>query len=155
MDESKVYSQLYDIAEANLQKAGKEMQFTKKSLLHSVTRELKYIDAFEFVDDDRDTFLQSLYIALLFRTPEKAARDRWREVKGLTERQVQSKIFTSLISSQEFLEKGAVVCNNFYSDSAAKVQIVMQSNRYMDKLYGYYRKMPGFIKKIVKKILVK
>lgn len=159
LNEFEVYEKIYDIAEKNMERAGQKMIFTKDAFLFSTKRDLQYIDMLEVVDFDRAAFLECLYVGFFSRTPEETARNSWAELQNVSLQEYQKRVFQSLVSSQEFLKNGTIVCNNVYSlptvrMGATAVQTV-NSNPYVEKLLKIYRKIPAPLRTIIKKMLGK
>lgn len=151
------YSKIYDIASENIAKAGKKMVFTKETFLYSTKQELKYIDLFDMTRYDNESFLQILYLALFFRTPEENARNNWGKLFHLPQKDFQEKCFSSLSSSEEYFRNGTIFFNNIYSTPIININTTViqtsESNPYIDKLYGFYYRLPAGVKTMIKRLL--
>lgn len=157
-DERKLYGDLYDITQQNMKNAGNEIPFTKEAFLYSAKRDLQTVDMFDMLEFDKETFLQALYIGFLFRTPEEKARKDWENAKFVTVEDYQKHVFQSLSSSPEALKNNVVVTNNKYAEPIMKMGLLQQAatvpkNKYVDKAYAYYKRLPTPIKKVLKKLL--
>lgn len=159
INEKEVYSTIYDITQRNLKNSGQNMIFTKETFLYSTKRNLKCVNAFDLIDFDKATFIQSLYIGFFFRTPEASARNSWAVLEDITVKEFQKRAFDSLSTSQEYMKNGTIICNNIFSESTVKLGNLstqtVNYNSYVEKLYGIYCKFPKSLKFIIKKILKK
>ena len=152
-----IYEKLYDITYKNLEDAGEDPVFSKDAFLYASKRDLKYVNVFDMTNFDNESLLQVLYIAFFYRTPEESARINWGKLFNLPESDFQRRAFKALSSSQEYLNNGTIIYNNFYSNPTAKNHVgtlpESQGNPYIEKLYCLYRKMPLCIKRTIKMIL--
>lgn len=156
--EQEIYSKLYDVTSENMQNAGKEIPFTKDAFLYSAKRNLKVVDMLDLAEFDRATFLQALYIGFLFRTPEERARIDWGNVKLESTLEYQRRAFKSLSLAPEAVKNGVNITNNIFGDPIVKIGMDQTSTTavnywYVEKLYGYYGKIPAPLRKILKSLL--
>ena len=116
-------------------------------------------------DMDNMSFIQLVYIAFFFRTCDPGAYKMWKGEEGTTEMEFRKKSITSLSRSGEFIEKGATLKNNIYSDAVEANRVVSiinasvqggtesPANKAVNKLYRVYKKFPKPIKSVIRKIL--
>lgn len=155
--EKTIYEKIFDITNENLKLSGNEMPFTKEAFLYSTESQLGYVNIFDLLLYNKRTFLQCLYIALFYRTPEKMARENWGKLDHLNDFEFQQKAIQSLMASEEYIRNGVIIYNNPYTEP--KIQIgresieAVQMNPYIKKLYNYYKKMPILIKKVIRRVV--
>ena len=153
-----IYGKLYDIASSNVENAGQEMVFTRKAFLFSAKRDLRNVDIFDLLEDDRDTFLQAIYIGFLLRTPEEEARSYWKNIQLESDTEYKKKVLKSIMSSSEASKYGVVAVNNMLGGSVKDSESIKpipdaEKYWYIDKLYGYYARLPLPLRRILKKVL--
>lgn len=158
------YQTLYRIAEENMKRSGKSMDFTENAFLQGVRNKRGEADLLELVNLDNPSFIQSCYVSFFYRIPDEGAAKRWEREYGLSNQEFQKKVVKSLTNSQEFLDKKVVLKNNIYSDNHTVNYIVncnitvqdntnmLETNQAMNRLYGYYKKLPKFLKTIIRRI---
>ena len=153
-----VYSKLYDITQENMQNAGKKIPFSKDAFLYSTKRDLKIVNMLDLIEYDREAFLQALYVGFLFRTPEERARTDWANIQVGSTYDYQKRAFQSLSTASETIKNGVIVTNNVFGEPIIKIgggqeQSVAANYWYVEKLYGYYNKMPAPLRTLLKKLL--
>lgn len=156
-----VYSVLYDIAAENMAKNNMEFEYSKEAFLFATECKPGEADILQMSNLDNMSFIQALYIALFFRTCDTGALAIWQKNRMLTQNEFRKKAVNSLMRSQEFFDKGAVVINNLYSSGAeANREVVVvgtagvtSANKALNKLYRFYKGLPTPIRNLIRKIL--
>lgn len=157
----KIYSDLYDLVESNMQNSGLDMFFTKGAYMMTIELEPKEVDILKMIELNNEEFVQAAYVGLLRRVPDEKAVQQWGlKSNNCSKRKFQRMVINSLMKSDEFLYKGIIVRNNIYSENILQQQIVLSEtndspNLYMIKLYKIYHKLPSIIKKLARFIVNK
>lgn len=157
----KVYSDLYDLVESNMQNSDLDMFFSKDAYMKTIELNPKEVDILKLVELNNEGFIQAAYIGLLRRVPDEKAIQQWKlKSNNCSKREFQRMVINSIMKSDEFLYKGVIVRNNIYSENILQQQIILNQaddspNLYMIKLYKIYHKLPNFIKKIARFIVNK
>lgn len=156
-----VYSALYDIASANMAEKDMEFEYSKESFLFAIECKPGEADILQMTNLDNMSFIQALYIALFFRTCDAGALAIWQKSRMLSQNEFRTKAINSLMRSQEFCDKGAVVINNVYSSgleanreiAAVGASGVTSANKALNKLYRFYKVLPTPLRNLIRKIL--
>lgn len=153
------YGKIYDITKGNLQQAGMEMAFTREAFLYTTKKDLECADIFDFLDYDKETLVQALYIAFFFRIPEEEARMNWRgEAEKLSIQDFQKKTVQSLLTSREFMISGTTICNDIFGKPEIREEKepvnIFATNVYFEKLYAFYKKFPLPLQRLLKRIIM-
>lgn len=162
-----VYQNLYRITEKNMKKNEKKIDFTEATFLHGTKGRRGVADMLELAKLDNPSFIQSCYVSFFYRIPDEGAAKRWEREYGMNNADFQKKVVKSLTNSQEFLDKKVVLKNNIYSENhMVNYQIEVKTdnavgtnqeinqgvNLGINRLYGYYKKLPKPIKTIIRRI---
>ena len=173
-----IYQNLYRITEKNMEKNQMKMDFTEDAFLHGTKGKRGEADMLELAKLDNPSFIQSCYVSFFYRIPDEGAAKRWEREYGMNRVDFQKKVVKSLTNSQEFLDKKVVLKNNIYSDKhivnyqiqvaelkentsnkeedVSKVNMIetsiMETNLGINRLYGYYKKLPKPMKTVIRRI---
>ncbi|MCD7964806.1 MAG: DUF4214 domain-containing protein, partial [Clostridiaceae bacterium] len=110
-------------------------------------------------DLNSDVFLETAYMHLLKRVPDKETLNYWKKRKqSMTKESYQSAVIESIINSEEFAIKKVIVSNNIYCNVKEKQRTIIvntdsEINGYVERLVKVYRRMPSFLRILAKKIL--
>ncbi len=160
MDTREIYGKIYDITNNNMLENDMELEYSKDVFLFATECPVGECDVLDMCDLDNMSFLEAAYVALFFRTADPSAYVNWKKCEDMYASDFRRKLLSSLAGSREFLEKGAVLKNNVYSNKAESNRACVEgstgfssANRAVNKLYRIYKKFPNPIKKLIKKIL--
>lgn len=159
MNQDKIYEELYEITNANLNQQEETLPFTKATFLFASKLKPGYLDLSEFNEFDLQTTLGCAYVGMLYRTPEEEAVANWNKRNVEPLEVMRKKIIESISNSKECSDKGCIIYNNIYSKKNKGVvtleKVVRNDNVYINKLYNLYKKMPKFMRQAIRFILGK
>ena len=140
-----VYGKLFDIAAGNMESAGKEMEIDRDAFLAVVHMDPHRADMLRFAGLTKKGFLQAAFTAI----------QGWSDQMGLEDLMFRRKLTESIRRSEEGIMKQVSIVHNLYSDGETERVHTMVVTGYekLDRLYKIYGKMPGWMKRLAKKIM--
>ena len=161
MDTREIYGKIFDITNNNMLENDMELEYSKEAFLFSTECPVGKCDVLDMIDLDNMSFMEATYAALFFRTADPGAYANWSKRKDMYTLDFIKSLINSIGCSQEYLEKGAVLKNNIYSNRAeanrpvsiGKTSDFSAANKAVNKLYRIYKKLPSPLKKLAKKLI--
>ena len=159
MDTREIYGKIFDITNNNMLENDMELEYSKEAFLFSTECPVGKCDVLDMIDLDNMSFMEATYAALFFRTADPGAYANWSKRKDMYTLDFRKRLINSIGGSQEYLEKGAVLKNNIYSNRAeanrpvsiGKTSDFSAANKAVNKLYRIYKNLPSPQKKLAKK----
>ena len=150
-----VYGKLFDIAAGNMESAGKEMEIDRDAFLAVVHMDPHRADMLRLAGLTKRGFLQAAFTAMCHRYPDEGAIQGWSDQMGLEDLLFRRKLTESIRRSEEGIMKQVSIVHNLYSDGETERVHTMVVTGYdkLDRLYKIYGKMPGWMKRLAKKIM--
>ena len=161
-----VYEKLYDIASYNLYESeGVAFEYSREAFLASTCFKPGEADLLLLNDLDNMSYIQGLYVFLLYRPCDIGALRAWTKNADMPQEEFRKKAVNTLSSSQEFYDKGVALVNNQYSSrSEANREIAVYgggppigsghpAEAGINKLYRFYKKLPKPIRDLIRKII--
>ncbi len=159
MEDSLIYSKLFDIVENNMEKNNMEMEFTKEAFLFQAEKTGNKVDMAKMLHFNNKAFFEASYLGLLDRFPDEQAVKNWNDrVNNLPKEEFQRILTTSIINSLEFRLKNIEVYNCIYGMKKYETGVSKQhvsSNvkmKFYDIGYKYYKRLPIKIKMVIRKL---
>ena len=158
-----IYSKIFDIVETNMiNSCGKGFEYTKDAFIATVTSDVGEADIFRLSKLDNISFIQASYASFLFRTADEGALKKWRTRAEQEPNNIKEALVKSVLRSEEFAMKGALVKNNIYSSAdflspkisiptAKSSELNGNTDKAINKLYRIYKKLPRPIRNIIRK----
>ena len=161
MNTREIYGKIFDITNNNMLENDMELEYSKEAFLFSTECPVGKCDVLDMIDLDNMSFMEATYAALFFRTADPGAYANWSKRKDMYTLDFRKRLINSIGGSQEYLEKGAVLKNNIYSNRAeanrpvsiGKTSDFSAANKAVNKLYRIYEKLPSPLKKLAKKLI--
>ena len=150
-----VYSDLYDMVEHKMQEHGCAMASTKDTFMTILHTDTSVLDGLQVENLDNMAFLETAYVVLMKRLPDKQAKEYWGYFAGkYTQEKFRSELLGTLIDSKECIAKGGTFVNNVIiprkamdwnnlnitDDGSGQQDPEKQSLE--DRLYKVYPKLP-------------
>ena len=150
-----VYGKLFDIAAGNMEAAGKKMEIDRDAFLAVVHMNPHKADMLRLSGLTKKGFVQASFAAMCHRYPDEGAIQGWHDQEGLEDLQYRRKLTEALRNSEEGIMKQVSLVHNLYSDGETEKVHTMVVTGYdkLDRLYAVYEKLPGFMKRLAKKIM--
>ena len=115
LEMEKLYADLYDITNRNMQKAGKNLLMKRDTFLFKQKNQEDTFDVSLCGNCDNESFLQMAYLGMLGRMPDPGAVQKWMEKAGLEKNVFRSKLLERLEASYEFARRDIKIVNNIYN----------------------------------------
>ena len=153
--EIEVYRKLFDVAADNMESAGLEMEIDRDAFLAVVHMHPHKADMLRLSNLSKRGFVQAAFASMLHRYPEEGSVRAWKDKEDMEDLSFRRKLIETLRNSEEGKMKQVSIQHNIYSDGETeKVQtMVVTGYGKLDRLYEIYGKMPGFMKRLAKKIM--
>lgn len=158
----KVYMDLYDITNGNMQAAGKQLSMSKEAFLFKQRNEENIFDISLCGECDNIDFLQIAYLGLLGRMPDRGAVTKWMKKIDLEPAEFRGQLIEKLSASGEYAERDVKISNNIYNmaliSSSKKVErcgymLLAVKLKVYQTLKKIYKKLPERHRKLIKEIL--
>ena len=156
--ETAVYDRLYQIAEQNIRKAGREMPFAKSTLLAAAGTRGMTADISRLQEiPDRD-FQEAAYAVLLRRLPLDPDYERAEKqlaAPDFVSLRYRQAVVRTILNSAECRKKGVDAFRNVYSEHGdyGLTRGERLRRRFLDGLYAVYRHLPEPVKNLARKAL--
>lgn len=159
MEDSVVYSKLYDIVAENMEQDQIEMEFTKEAYLFQALNVGNKVDLLKMIDMDNESFFETAYLCLLGRFPDEKAVESWRgKIKGLGKEEFQRILINTIMNSLEFKIKNVEVHNCIYGAekfnySATNEHVVTKvKGKFYLFAYKVYKRFPLGLRLVIRKM---
>lgn len=158
----KIYEDLYDITNCNMQSAGKQLIITKEAFMFKQRSRERVFDVSLCGECDNASFLQIAYLGMMGRMPDRGAIMKWMKKVDLEPAEFRRQLIERLSSSGEFAERDVKIVNNIYNrvliNSSKKVErcsymILSLKLKVYQILKKMYKKLPERYRKLIKEML--
>lgn len=146
LEMEKIYADLYDITNRNMQKAGKNLMMKGDTFLFRQKNQENTFDVSLCGDCDNESFLQMAYLGMLGRMPDSGAVQKWMEKAGLEKNVFRSLLLERLETSDEFMKRDIKIVNNIYNRALSGNSL--DAGKYSYKMRKIRQKGYCLIKKI-------
>lgn len=167
-----VYTDLYDIVEKKLEENHMQMDSTRDTFMTVLHADTSLLSGETVKDLDNLSFLETAYVILLKRLPDKDAMEIWSYyAKSLPKEKFRKELLETLVDSKEYITKGGKIKHNMIMPIKTQVWKAMEIDDVMaadqaedgpqqeaakegmrDKLYKLYIKMPTKFRVFLRKI---
>jgi len=159
MNDTDLYSAVFDIVNENMTNAGEKFMTSKECFVCSSQSNPRTVDILRLSKEkDNGIFLEKAYTEILKRPVDERAYENWKNRFELPPQEFQNLVINSIVNSQEYYNSQVRIYNNIYSKHnsfGGNISGVQPSAGITmpEKLMNTYRKMPDFMKKIAKKAM--
>lgn len=151
--ENECYSRLFEIANRNMQRSGKDLGSRKAAFFFFLNNDPYETDALALLETDcnNEDFPDIAYMAFLGRTADESAAVHYKSMLPLPERQFRLRVISELAHSDEARKAGKRIVN--FPDIAENTERKSLRRKLMAVLLPVYRCLPKGLKNALKKIM--
>ena len=159
MYDADIYSALFDTAEDNMKKAGKDLGFTKDIVLTAALSEPCTANMLTLSRErDNDAFLKKAYVAMLGRQVDEPSLKAWQTQYKLPPEDFQRMVVGSIKNSDDFRSSNVRLYSNIYSENncyGGNISGIGRSGGIplRERLVKVYRKLPAPVKSVIKTVM--
>ena len=164
-----VYSDLYDMVNNVMKEHGRQMASTKETFMSILHAETSVLDGIEVDHLDNLSFLETAYVVLMKRLPDREAMEHWGYYAGIyPPERFRKELLEVLLDSKECISKGGILVHNVILPDRAKGIMEWKSldimeeaadqqgarkEGFKDKVYKLYLKLPMKMRAGIRKVL--
>ena len=152
--ENKICTQLFDIANENMQQSGNTFTHPRAAFLYYTRNDPHKVDILELMKEEaaNEEFVEMAYLAILNRPIDEEAQKSWKKQLGLPEKKFRALVIQRLTGSPEADVCHKRIYNNIYASQRRRkgsgtVGFMVQ------KLLPMYRRLPQGLKNGIRRIM--
>lgn len=151
---NKIYNQLFEIANENMQQSGNEFTHPRAAFLYYAKNDPHMVDIMELMNEEasNEEFVEIAYLAILGRPVDAEAMQSWSKQTGIPEKKFRALVVQRLTSSQEADVYHKRIYNNIYSAKKRRRRNGT-AGFLVQKLLPVYRKLPSGMKNGIRKVM--
>lgn len=151
--DNKSYSQLFEIANKNMQQSGKTFDRRRAAFFYYIKNDPYKIDILNLleVESSNEEFIDIAYMTFFGHLADENSRKHYENILSYSHFEFRRKLICDLINSQEMRDSGKKILN-FIDESESKIESKLLQ-RIMVRILPVYKKLPNTLKRCIRIIL--